>query len=123
MKQLISVLSLAVLLGGCSAPLSYREKGALGGGALGAGAGAIIGSALGHPGRGALIGGGLGALGGVAMGDQMQGQYQRQESQSQEVEEQRRELDRQRRELEDLKRSRSYNEDYDSRNYNRRNPY
>lgn len=120
MKRLMSVLSLALLLGGCSAPLTYREKGALGGGALGAGAGALIGSAFHRPGQGALIGGGLGALGGVAVGDQMEGQYQRQESQSREVAEQRRELDRQRREIDDLNRSRSYDDNYDSRNYDRR---
>jgi hypothetical protein len=75
---------------------------------------------MGHPGRGALIGGGIGALGGVALGDQMEGQYQRQEAQSREVEEQRRELDRQRQDIDELRRSRSYDDNYDSRNYDRR---
>ena len=59
MKRLLGVVSLAILLGGCAAPMTAREKGALGGGALGAGAGAIIGSAMGdhRAGKGALIGG------------------------------------------------------------------
>jgi osmotically inducible lipoprotein OsmB len=117
MKRLISVLSLAAFLGGCAAPMTQRERSTLTGGVLGAGTGAIIGSALGRPGRGALIGGGIGALGGAALGDQMEGQYQRQESQTRELEEQRRELERQRREMEDLRRSRSYDDDY---NYDRR---
>ncbi|MGE0823844.1 MAG: glycine zipper domain-containing protein [Candidatus Binatia bacterium] len=118
MKQLITILSLTALLGGCSAPITQRERSTLTGGALGAGAGALIGSAVGHPGRGALIGGALGALGGAAMGDQMEGQYQRQEAQSRELEEQRREIERQRREFEDIRRSR-YEDDYNSRRYER----
>ncbi len=120
MKRLISALSLTTLLAGCSAPITQRERSTLTGGALGAGAGALIGNALGRPGRGALIGGGIGALGGAALGDQMEGQYQRQETQSREVEEQRRELDRQRREIDELRRSRSYDDDYGSRDYDQR---
>jgi uncharacterized protein YcfJ len=129
MKRLIGTLSLVVLLGGCAAPLTAREKGALGGGALGAGAGAIIGSSVGHrnAGKGALIGGALGALGGGLVGDQMEGQTQRQNAQSDEIEEQRREIERQRRELEDMRRDRynsydrgsdpyRYDRDYDQRN-------
>ena len=121
MKRLLGVLSLAILLGGCAAPLSEREKGALGGGALGAGAGAIIGSAMGdhRAGKGALIGGALGALGGAAVGDQMQGQRQRQDVQASEVEQQRLEIERQRRELEDLRRDRYGDGGYDARRYDR----
>ena len=51
------------LIAGCaSGSLSKRETGALGGGALGAGAGALIGHATGHTAGGAAIGGALGAL-------------------------------------------------------------
>ena len=68
-------LASAVLLSSCSGtPLSTREEGTLGGGALGAGAGALVGAAVGHPAAGALIGGGMGALGGFAVGNQMQNQ-------------------------------------------------
>jgi uncharacterized protein YcfJ len=52
---------------GCSEPLSTREKGALLGGAGGAGIGAIAGG-----GKGAAIGGAAGALGGAVVGDQIQ---------------------------------------------------
>ena len=64
----VCVVVLAMLLTACSdsQPLSTREKGTLGGGLLGAGTGAIIGAAVGHPGAGAAIGGGLGAVGGYA---------------------------------------------------------
>jgi uncharacterized protein YcfJ len=125
MKRLLGTLSLIALLSGCAAPLTAREKGALAGGALGAGAGAIIGKKIDHQGKGALIGGALGALGGGLVGDQLEGQTQRQNVQSYELEEQRRELERQRREIEDMRRSRSgYDRDYDSRGYDRESdPY
>ncbi len=122
MKRLISLVSLAALLGGCAAPLTAREKGALTGGALGAGAGAIIGNQVGHQGKGALIGGALGALGGGLVGDQMEGQDQRQRAHDEEIEENRRELDRQRRDLDNLRRDRygSSDRDYDDRRYDDR---
>jgi hypothetical protein len=79
----------------------------------------LIGNAVDdRPGRGALIGGGIGALGGALLGDQMQGQYNRQEYHSRELEEQQQEIARQRRELEDLQRNRSYYDD--DRSYDRR---
>jgi uncharacterized protein YcfJ len=117
MKRLMSVFALTAILGGCAAPMTQRERATLTGGALGAGAGALIGSAVDHPGRGALIGGGIGALGGALLGDQMEGQYQRQDYYARELDEQQREIARQRRELEDLRRDRSY---YDDRGYDPR---
>jgi len=119
MKRVISILSLTVLLGGCAAPMTQRERSTLTGGALGAGAGALIGNAVGRPGRGAAIGGGIGALGGALIGDQMEGQSQRQDAHARELEEQQREIARQRRELEDLQRRRS-DSYYDDRDYDRR---
>ena len=117
MKRLMSVFALTAVLGGCASPITQRERATLTGGALGAGAGALIGNAVDdRPGRGALIGGALGALGGAAIGDQMQGQYDRQEYHARELEEQQREIARQRRELEDLQRNRPY---YDDRSYDR----
>src|SRR5258708_8654080 len=56
----IASLALAgsLVIAGCSGqPLSTREKGTLGGTALGAGGGALIGAAVGHPLAGAAIGG------------------------------------------------------------------
>ncbi|NKE47533.1 hypothetical protein HB662_22330 [Roseomonas frigidaquae] len=52
------------LLAACSDP-NDRNQRALAGGALGAGAGALVGSVTGSAGRGALIGGALGAVGGA----------------------------------------------------------
>src|SRR3989442_15571354 len=66
---------LALLMAGCSGqPLNEREKGALAGGVLGAGTGAIIGSAVGNPAAGAAIGGGMGALGGAVVGNELENQ-------------------------------------------------
>lgn len=120
MKRLISIISLAALAGGCAAPMTAREKGALAGGALGAGAGAIIGNQIGHQGKGALIGGALGALGGGLVGDQLEGQNQRQTAQDYELEQNRRELERQRREIDDLRRDRYDDRRYDDRWYDDR---
>lgn len=69
----IAVIVVAVaLVAGCSEPLSTREKGALIGGGIGAGTGAIVGNAVGHPGAGALIGGGVGVITGAVIGDAVQ---------------------------------------------------
>lgn len=101
---IILALALALLTCGCSGqPLSTREKGTLGGGVLGAGTGAIIGAAVGHPGAGAAIGGGLGALGGAAVGNTMQNQEVQQQQTQQQIQEQQREIERQRRQLEQMK--------------------
>jgi outer membrane lipoprotein SlyB len=55
---------------GCQSPY-HSDQGALTGGLLGAGAGAIIGKACGNPLAGAAIGAGAGALTGAAIGSQM----------------------------------------------------
>lgn len=66
MKGILTALALASLaigLSGCGYSPGSR---ALSGGAIGAGAGAIIGAAAaGNPAMGALIGGGIGAIGGA----------------------------------------------------------
>jgi osmotically inducible lipoprotein OsmB len=61
-----------LVLAGCASDLTAREKGTLGGAALGAGAGALIGSTTGHTATGALVGAGVGALAGVVVGDAIQ---------------------------------------------------
>lgn len=99
---IISFLMLG--LGACAQPLSNASKGALAGGALGAGTGAIIGNQTGRAGEGVAIGAGLGALGGALIGNATD----RQDVERQRLDEQQRrqqqELERQRRELEELKR-------------------
>jgi YMGG-like Gly-zipper len=60
----------AITLSNCSGPTGPdTQRGAVVGGLLGAGAGAIIGNQSGHAGEGALIGAGAGALGGAAIGN------------------------------------------------------
>ena len=63
----------ALTITACSGqPLSTREKGTLGGGAIGAGGGALVGLAVGHPLAGAAIGGVVGAGAGMAVGNSLQ---------------------------------------------------
>lgn len=75
--RVAAVAALGVALAACSTPLTTREKGALAGGAIGAGAGAIVGSQVGHTGTGALIGAGVGAVSGAVIGDAIQRAEQR----------------------------------------------
>lgn len=62
------VLAPLCLAAGCQSPY-YTGNGAAIGGVGGAGVGALVGSASGHPLAGALIGAGAGALGGAAVGN------------------------------------------------------
>ena len=68
------------LLTGCDS-MSHTDKGVLGGGAIGAGAGALIGSATGHTGAGAAIGAGVGALSGGLIGNEIDQSEKKQEAQ------------------------------------------
>ena len=71
----------AVTLSACSGqPLTTREKGTLGGGAIGAGGGALVGLAVGHPLAGAAIGGVVGAGTGMAIGNSLQNSENRNNS-------------------------------------------
>ncbi|MGH7774337.1 MAG: glycine zipper domain-containing protein [Candidatus Binatia bacterium] len=106
----IAFLALSLVAGslGCSTPLTTREKGAGIGALGGAAVGGIIGSAVGHPGAGAAIGGALGLGAGALIGDQLQGREMEQERQQKQVDQNQAELERQRRELERLRRDREY---------------
>jgi len=97
-----AVLALAVIISGCSQPLSTREKSTLVGGGLGAATGAIIGAAVGAPGAGAAIGGALGAGTGALVGDQLQKRDVQEAEQQHEIDQQNREIQRQRAELKRL---------------------
>ncbi len=71
MNRISALLAVAVMLlaSGCAGrELTTTEKTTMGGALLGAGTGALIGSATGKAGTGALIGAGVGALGGALMG-------------------------------------------------------
>jgi len=67
--QLLVPLALVVAssLAGCQTA-DHTEQGALFGGLLGAGTGAVVGHALGNTGAGAAIGAGVGVLSGAAIG-------------------------------------------------------
>lgn len=84
--------------------LSKSTAGAILGGLLGAGSGAIIGSHRGKAGPGAAIGAGLGAVGGYAVGRQIESRDQALDAQEQRIQQQRREIARNRALLEELKR-------------------
>ncbi len=77
MKKLaiLSLLAATTLAAGCNT--TPTQDGAVVGGLLGAGAGAIIGNQSGHAGEGALIGAGAGALTGAIVGDQVDERRQR----------------------------------------------
>lgn len=70
MKKGILLIS-ALLLAGCTT----TQKGAVVGGAAGAGLGAIIGHQSGHGGEGAVIGGAVGAISGALIGEKMETKF------------------------------------------------
>lgn len=101
----VTILAGTILLAGCSGgPLSTREKGAGIGALGGAAAGGIIGAAVGHPGAGAAIGGALGLGAGALVGDQLQGHEITNYRQQQQINRNQAELDRQRQDLQRLQR-------------------
>lgn len=61
------LISIPILFGGCT-EMTAAQKGAVGGGAVGAVGGAIIGGST----KGALIGAGVGALGGALLNDALE---------------------------------------------------
>lgn len=100
---ILALLALTLAGVGCSTPLTTREKGAGIGALGGAAAGGIIGSAVGHPGAGAAIGGALGLGAGALIGDQLQGQEQKQAEQQKAIDQQRGEIARNQALIEELK--------------------
>ena len=103
-----SVLLLVTVAGCSGGQLSTREKGAGIGALGGAAVGGIIGATVGHPGAGAAIGGALGLGAGALIGDQMQGQEQKQTEQQRQIDVNQAELDRQKRDLEKIKKQGEY---------------
>lgn len=103
---LIGLIVLGVAAGDCQAQsLTTTETGLLGGAAVGAGTGAIVGAAVHHPGKGALIGGGIGAVTGGLVGHEMQNQQDAQYRLERRVAAQQRQIDRQRLEIDQLEQS------------------
>ena len=97
-------LLLVVVIAGCAGgDFSTREKGAGIGALGGAAAGGIIGAAVGHPGAGAAIGGALGLGTGALVGDQLQGQENKQKEQQRSIDQQRADIDKNQALIEELK--------------------
>jgi hypothetical protein len=105
---LIAVVLLSGLVGCAGGSLTTREKGAGIGALGGAAVGGIIGAATGHPGAGAAIGGALGLGAGALVGDQLQGQENSQIEQQRQIDSNQAEIERQRRELERLRKQGEY---------------
>ena len=104
----VAMLLLSTLAGCAGGNLSTREKGAGIGALGGAAVGGIIGAAVGHPGAGAAIGGALGLGAGALVGDQLQGQENRQTDQQRQIDANQAEIERQRRELDKIRRQGEY---------------
>ncbi len=68
---LVLVLSMTLVAAAGSSGLTTREKGALVGGAGGAGLGAAFGAAAGNAALGAIVGGPVGLVGGYLLGDKI----------------------------------------------------
>ena len=99
-----SLFSAVILLSACAGgELTTREKGAGIGALGGAAAGGIIGAAVGHPGAGAAIGGALGLGAGALVGDQLQGQENKQKEQQKAIDQQSAEIEKNRQLIEELK--------------------
>ena len=107
-KNVALLLIVMTLIGaGCAGgSLTTREKGAGIGALGGAAAGGLIGAAVGHPGAGAAIGGALGLGAGALVGDQLQGQDNQNYRQQDQIQRNQAEIDQQRRETERLRRER-----------------
>lgn len=116
MKNVLILLALITVVGCSSQPLSSREKGTLGGGALGAGLGAIIGNQVGNTGAGIAIGGAAGAISGALIGNEVDNQDVARSEQDERLRRQEEELRRQRREIEELRRQDRYQDSPTYRN-------
>jgi len=102
-----SVMAGTILLSGCSGgSLSTREKGAGIGALGGAAAGGIVGAAVRHPAAGALIGGALGLGAGALIGDQLQGHENTSYQQQQQINRNQAEIERNRQEIQRIQRQR-----------------
>ena len=105
----VTVFTSTLLLAGCAGgPLTTREKGAGIGALGGAAAGGLIGAAVGRPGTGAAVGGALGLGAGALVGDQLQGQENTNYQQQQQINRNQAEIDRNRQQIQRLQQQREY---------------
>lgn len=99
------ILAGALLLTGCAGgQLTTREKGAGIGALGGAAAGGLIGAAVGRPGTGAAVGGALGLGAGALVGDQLQGHENTNYQQQQQINRNQAEIQRNQRDIQRMQR-------------------
>ena len=102
------MMTLTILLSGCAGgSLSTREKSAGIGALGGAAAGGIVGAAVRRPAAGALIGGALGLGAGALIGDQLQGHENTSYQQQQQINRNQAEIERNRQEIQRIQRQRA----------------
>jgi phage tail tape-measure protein len=105
----VTIVATTLLLAGCAGgPLTTREKGAGIGALGGAAAGGLIGAAVGRPGTGAAVGGALGLGAGALVGDQLQGHENTNYQQQQQINRNQVEIDRNRQQIQRLQQQREY---------------
>ena len=105
----VTIVATTLLLAGCAGgPLTTREKGAGIGALGGATAGGLIGAAVGRPGTGAAVGGALGLGAGALVGDQLQGHENTNYQQQQQINRNQVEIDRNRQQIQRLQQQREY---------------
>lgn len=105
----VTIVATTLLLAGCAGgPLTTREKGAGIGALGGAAAGGLIGAAVGRPGTGAAVGGALGLGAGALVGDQLQGQENTNYQQQQQLNRNQAEIDRNRQQIQRLQQQHEY---------------
>lgn len=109
LRRLVFSCGLVISMSGCST-WSSTEQGAVAGGLVGAGTGAVVGEQLGSAGAGAAIGAGTGAVVGGAVGQSKLDAEERFQAQRETIARQRATIERQNREIQDLKRQQYYNE-------------
>ena len=97
-----------VFVGCAGGPLSTREKGAGIGALGGAAAGGLVGAAVGRPGTGAAVGGALGLGAGALIGDQLQGQEITNANQQQQINRNQAAIERNRQQIQQMQRQREY---------------
>ena|SRR5215469_9995522 len=98
------IAAIGLIAGTCNAQgLTTTEEGVIGGAAVGAGTGAIVGAGVHHAGKGALIGAGIGAVTGGVVGHAVGTQQATNRRLQGEISAQQRQIDHQREEIEELK--------------------
>ena len=102
------IVVLTILFSGCAGgSLTTREKGAGIGALGGAAAGGIVGAAVRHPAAGALVGGALGLGAGALIGDQLQGHENTSYQQQQQINRNQAEIERNRQDIQRIQRQRA----------------